>query len=574
MSAETSLEARPRAEVGPECSGGQRGRIQPLRAWVVVPAFCEEETLGTCLDALDQACLPEGLSWGRWLILDDASPDATAAVARGWQSAHPGREIELRCGDRRLGQASRLEQGRQWFLSNAGADDVLVGTNADVVLDRLALMRLLEPFVADGRLVAAWGMSRPAGHRRGRRSSWFQMEVTYQVALARGPDAVRAEGRLWALRPQRLDGFAWRDGEVVEDLQLALGVERSRVAHRSVPDAVAWALPARGFNDFHRQTSRSLRARRAVPAVERTAGGSRIRAERALVVMRAAATAASSDPLGALAYCVARWRSMRRTRTGESDSLRTWQLARSTKDGASALGSAADRPGDRVRTILKAVGSRRQVDAWPLALLLLARSATLAGRRRGVRELTLRFRDGSTIRMADRPEQSGFVLRNVISGGDGVRAFVGAAGCQDATVVVSGPWGGSLGLLLRLRLGSSTVVQVEKDQRNPDVAGVARPEGPSVVNGDVFATVAGGSCGLAVVAMPDGVDRPPGEVSAEAERFWRSVRGVIVLYPGSPEGQVWGQTVEALSAYGLRLLRGPSRACSKGPQVAWFARPG
>jgi glycosyltransferase involved in cell wall biosynthesis len=208
----------------------------PLKAWLVVPAFEEEATLARCLDAVDHAALPAGVEWGEWLVIDDASTDATSAIAKGWADGHRLRHLKVVTKEHRQGKWHSLEQARQRFLSFAGPDDVLVAIDADVAVDTGALVALLAPFVVEPALTAAWGISRPTGERRGRRASTFQMQLVHDLASELGPDVARAGGCLYALRPQRLPDFAWEDGDVVDDLQLSEDFGYHEELCRSVPE--------------------------------------------------------------------------------------------------------------------------------------------------------------------------------------------------------------------------------------------------------------------------------------------------------------------------------------------------
>ena len=87
---------------------------------IVIPAYNEEKrlpaTLETVLDYL------AARSWTRWeiLVVDDGSRDSTAAVARQFESAHPGRVRLLQNpGNRGKGYAVRhgmLEAAGEWML--------------------------------------------------------------------------------------------------------------------------------------------------------------------------------------------------------------------------------------------------------------------------------------------------------------------------------------------------------------------------------------------------------------------------------------------------------------------------
>jgi len=357
--------------------GGRRQVTKKLKAWLVVAALEEEATLARCLDSVDASALPAGVTWAEWLVVDDGSADATPSVVTGWAAGHPPRHLHVATSERRQGKPLCLEQARQWFLSHAGPDDVLVGVDADVVVDSEAFVALLAPFAVEPGLTAAWGIARPAGKRRGRRASTFQMELVHDLAATLGPNTPRAEGRLWALRPQRIPGFAWRDEDVVDDVQLAAYVADHGTPSRSVPEAVAWATPARGLGDFHRQTGRSVRTRRAMPRVTpKVRSGSLGPGATARVVLQAGL----DDPGAFAAYSLARAISTLRTPRGHaahsepSEHVHKWKIAA--------------KAGVLVRTISR-------VRNWPSVLAAYGRARAFPGRQTA--EMQFTFRDGTSM---------------------------------------------------------------------------------------------------------------------------------------------------------------------------------
>lgn len=301
-----------------------------LKAWLVVPALEEEATLARCLDAIDRCALPAGVTWAEWWIVDDGSMDATSAVATGWAAGHPRRHLQVVTEKHRQGKCYSLEQARRWFLERAGPDDVLVGINADVVVDIGAFEALLSPFTVEPGLTAAWGNSRPSTERRGRRASTFQMKLTCNLAAVMRTDVAQVEGRLWALRPQRIPNFAW-DGDVVDDLQLSDYVASHETPCRLAPEAVVWVTPAHGLKEFHRQTTRSAASRRAMPRADLAP---RSGSPGPRVTARVYLQTGANDPGGLVAYTLARAVSALWTAFGKPDSLRSWPLAHSSKGAA------------------------------------------------------------------------------------------------------------------------------------------------------------------------------------------------------------------------------------------------
>jgi hypothetical protein len=555
---------------------------EAVHAWLVIPAFEEQARLARCLDSIDEARLPDGITWAEWLVIDDGSSDATRAVCSGWAAAHPDRQVKLVADGCRMGQALRLEQGREWYLSRAGANDVLVGTNADVILDPSALRKLLAPFASNYSLVTSWGVSCPAGEFRGRRASVFQMRLARELAKAAGPGLIRAEGRLWAFRAQRLLGFSWNDGDVVEDLQLAVAVQRANVEHLSDPDAIAWASPARGWSDFHRQTSRSQRALRALEAQE----GSVKRAVRSrdasglshpLTLVRVVALAAVGDPAGFLAYCTARSISSLRTKLGDADSLRTWELARSTKVG---FEDAVFTTRERLSLLEKAclvVRCVHEIRGWGVLLTKIATrqvrgdwTPPWAG------ELTFFFRDGTSFLTDDSRTSlhsivdvlvrdvlrlgtlGKLLLRGAINvvdlgAGIGLRAVaatrvlpVGSMVCVERSPMLLS--------ILRRNLSAISGSRKESTPATFIVEGAAPVLAESASStldlSGLFALVENRS----VLLMGDECELIEAVSLNKGSSAWNAVDAVLMEYRRSEPGNGWPEIAEELTKVGLRLL--------------------
>jgi dolichol-phosphate mannosyltransferase len=154
----------------------------PGPPWLILPTYDEAENLEPVVDAARaalSAAAPEGF---RILVVDDASPDGTGAIADGLHAAHPG-EVDV------LHRARREGLGPAYLAGFARALDAGAGflceMDADLSHDAADLARLLEVARAgaglalgsryvDGGGIADWGPLRRAVSRGG---SWYARRV-------------------------------------------------------------------------------------------------------------------------------------------------------------------------------------------------------------------------------------------------------------------------------------------------------------------------------------------------------------------------------------------------------------
>lgn len=333
---------------------------QLLECSLVVPCYNEEAALTSCLDALVDAPLPPGAVWREWIVANDASTDRTAEVALAWMATHPGVPARVRENPHRTGKALLLEETRSRLESEPG-DLVLVVCDADGEVVNEALRLLLGAFVEDRQLAVAWGWNTPAGPRRGRLASRFQVVVTEELARAAGPAAAPAFGRLFALRPKQLKGFIWRAGLISDDTILAEYVRRAGSPRRLIPGATISILPARGYRDFYLQTHRFFASREAIR--EEGLEGPRNKDDRGLSSARrtvaAVLRAARREPLGLPAYVIARGVVAVLNQTTPAAFQDRWETSTSTKDSF-RRGEQAGVPG---RHAVEPSESRRAMDA-------------------------------------------------------------------------------------------------------------------------------------------------------------------------------------------------------------------
>ncbi len=169
---------------------------------VVVPTLNEVENIGRLVDALSSLGLAV-------LVVDDASPDGTAAAARA-----RGAEVIERHGVRGLGPAYR--DGFAWAL--AGGFDPIVQMDADFSHDPADVPRLIaagSDLTIGSRYVAGggtrnWGLGRRVLSRGGSLYARLWLGVPVRD-LTGGFKCWRADllGRVLA-QPLECDGYAFQ----------------------------------------------------------------------------------------------------------------------------------------------------------------------------------------------------------------------------------------------------------------------------------------------------------------------------------------------------------------------------
>lgn len=336
-------DAGPRA-LGPLAQNYSNASATPevgeVRCTLVVPCYNEARSIGGCLDALYAAPLPIGARWHAWIVVDDASTDATAAEVGRWQRSHPEVTVDLRQHPARQGKAAALEAVRAELAKNEDGQ-VMVICDADGLVSLDALTLLVAPFVEDPTMAVTWGWSTPRGPSRRRRASRFQAVVSEEQARRSPPGACPAFGRLFALRPGAITGFAWHPGFVNDDTPLAEHVRRVDAPHRLVAQATIAVMPAAGFRDFYLQTYRWY-ASRAI--VQRSGPSAQIEAHRPcidearptsrearLMTLRALGGAVRREPAGLPAYLLARVVAAVIHRARPAPFADAWEISASTK---------------------------------------------------------------------------------------------------------------------------------------------------------------------------------------------------------------------------------------------------
>ena len=230
----------------------------PGPAWIVLPTYCEAENLEPMADAL-RGALPAD---ARILVVDDASPDGTGAIADRLAAADPRIAVLHRAGKAGLGPAYVAGFGHA-LAHGAGA---VVEMDCDfshdpgvvpallAALDDGADLALGSRYVGDGR-VENWTAWRRAVSRGG---------CLYAQAVLRAPvrdltggfKAFRA-GTLLAIdyRTARAKGYAFQVELTYRALQAGLRVTEVPIVFRerregeskmsgAIALEAAWRVPA------------------------------------------------------------------------------------------------------------------------------------------------------------------------------------------------------------------------------------------------------------------------------------------------------------------------------------------
>ncbi len=362
------------AGAGGESSSRSTPAGRPRTCELVVPAYNEAPRIARALDSVREARLPTGWAWTRWAVLDGASDDDTPEVARAWAEAHASPPLVVQSAVEREGKAAALGAWHARVMSELGADrdgdHVVVVLDADVAVEPGSFSALLAPFVHDA-VAVVWGADVPDTRAWGTRASGFQMEAAARLARFAGTRSPRAYGRFFAYRPALLADFCWERGQV-DDLQLCRHVAARGLEVHSAWDATVKAIPAHGYADFYRQTYRFFEARARGAA---TQGSSGEQPGRRLDRILAVALAARADPLGVLAYALARLVCAGRHAFAPVHFGDAWEPARSTKGSVERSGGEARR--SRVPTawagpvrralakLMLAWRCSRELENWP-----------------------------------------------------------------------------------------------------------------------------------------------------------------------------------------------------------------
>ncbi len=204
---------------------------------VIVPCRNEELVITRKLENLARCRWPESTRGHVLALVDDGSDDGTraAALAAAQRLEERLRErgvrVELLENDVRPGKTGAIEQG---LRALAGRADVIVLTDADVVLGEEALIELVNPLTSDARVAMSCGAQRVVeslasdGSLRSAEGSALRSRATvYDRLTALARRAESAFGAVFSVHGQLM---AWRAelnlrptrGMAADDLDLML----------------------------------------------------------------------------------------------------------------------------------------------------------------------------------------------------------------------------------------------------------------------------------------------------------------------------------------------------------------
>ena len=113
---------------------------------VIIPAYNEENTISTILDAVAAVDLIGGVEKGL-IVVNDASSDGTEARLLAYQEAHPELNIQYYKHEKNKGKGAALHTG----IAQAKGDYVVV-QDADLEYDPQEFNVLLKPAIGSGQL--------------------------------------------------------------------------------------------------------------------------------------------------------------------------------------------------------------------------------------------------------------------------------------------------------------------------------------------------------------------------------------------------------------------------------------
>lgn len=132
------------------------------RVWVVLPAFNEERSLPSLLEAIDGSMVEAGLPY-EIVLLDDGSDDRTPDIARAYADHLP---VRLHRHPVNLGLGAAVRDGLIEASEKADAEDVIVTMDADNSQSP-ALIERMVGMVGEGCDVVIASRFRPGSRVRG-----------------------------------------------------------------------------------------------------------------------------------------------------------------------------------------------------------------------------------------------------------------------------------------------------------------------------------------------------------------------------------------------------------------------
>lgn len=157
-------------------------RTKPPRIFVVLPAYNEEESLGTLLERIDAVMTDDGADYSI-IVVDDGSRDATAEIAERYASVLP---IEVKRHVQNQGLGATIRDGLEYAASICSDKDIVVAMDADNT-HTPALIRRMVRSISEGNDVVIASRYQQGSYVRGlslfRRAMSFGARVLFQLAF-------------------------------------------------------------------------------------------------------------------------------------------------------------------------------------------------------------------------------------------------------------------------------------------------------------------------------------------------------------------------------------------------------
>ncbi|MDX1630538.1 MAG: glycosyltransferase family 2 protein [Thermoanaerobaculia bacterium] len=234
----------------------ERASVRPL-VTVLVPAYNEEEVIGAKIENCLELSYPrESLEV---LVVSDGSTDGTDEEVLRLAAIHPDTVRLLH--RERAGKAFALNLGAE-----AAQGEILVLTDANAMLERDALARLVEPF-ADPGVGGVCGRKRyrtgPEGDTTGEGEGlYWRFDQWLKERESRVGSVFAADGALYAVRRRLYVPLA--DPAQADDIAVSARIVLQGRRLLFEPSAVVWEeAPAEGREELRRKirvTNHSVRA--------------------------------------------------------------------------------------------------------------------------------------------------------------------------------------------------------------------------------------------------------------------------------------------------------------------------
>jgi len=263
-----------------------------LSITVVIPAYNEEANIVRLTRQVLAEPWDKTFILDKLLIVDDCSDDGTQEITR--QLASEDDRVHVIRHIQRSGKNSCIRDGIA-----ACSSDVITILDADITLGTGCVIRTLGLLVDNPSLMAASCVNEPLPAKTWReRASRFQAQLLAETSRIGG----RSLLRVYAIRICAIHDLALPD-TTHDDLYIPRWLHNRGYRYKVQPQAIAYMRSATGLRDFAKQT---LRAWRAIEALEQVLPTTQVYERGHGVTLRAIGRAVWREPLGFALYAL--WR--------------------------------------------------------------------------------------------------------------------------------------------------------------------------------------------------------------------------------------------------------------------------